>query len=199
MNLDSSENQQLYYHCEHSSEIAAYLDGELDQALETKFEQHLNECSVCAEKLNEQKRLLCTLDLAFNNEKNFQLPHDFVANIVVRAESNVTGLRLKEERRNALFIVLGLILSIVVIALTSEKNELMLFTTQKLLAKFSVVLHLFANFFYDIGVGTFVVLRALNRQLLSFDASVIGLFLVVFVASLLALSRLLSNESRAKY
>ena len=45
-------------------DVAAYLDGELDAAGGTRFEQHTKTCAPCATALREQRRLLCVLDAA---------------------------------------------------------------------------------------------------------------------------------------
>ena len=59
-------------------DVAAYLDGELSEAGTSHFEDHLKSCSECATELRAQRQLLCTLDVAFNGNRSFQLPHDFV-------------------------------------------------------------------------------------------------------------------------
>jgi anti-sigma factor RsiW len=73
--------------CSQTSEIAAYLDGELAAEAEISFERHVAGCEICSERLNEQKRLLCALDFAFEDEKAFELPKDFVKTVAIRAES----------------------------------------------------------------------------------------------------------------
>jgi len=94
--------------CSHTSEIAAYLDGELAPDAEIAFERHVAKCEICGERLNEQKRLLRALDVAFEDEKAFELPKDFVKTVAIRAESDVSGLNSKEERHRA-FLITGLL------------------------------------------------------------------------------------------
>lgn len=196
MNLICNMNQSIS--CAHTSEIAAYLDGELDARCESAFEEHLNQCSICSEKLNEQKRLLWTLDSVLSQEKSFELPAEFVKNIVIKAESNVSGLRAGRERQNAFFIVTALVLCCISLSVGEGKNELLSFgAADQALGKFAVVAQLVINFCYDFGVGAIVILRAVSRQML-FDASLIAVFLVVFVASLVALSRVLFEGNRVK-
>jgi len=83
-------------------DVAAYLDGELSEAGANRFEDHLRSCLDCAAELRAQRQLLCTLDIAFNGNRSFQLPHDFTRIVTARAESDLSGMRNKHERRRAL-------------------------------------------------------------------------------------------------
>ena len=58
-------------------DVAAYLDGELTAEELTSFETHLKSCAACAVELRRQRQLLCTLDVAFNESRAFDLPRDF--------------------------------------------------------------------------------------------------------------------------
>ncbi len=64
------------------SEIAAYIDGELSPRQELDLELHLAACRSCAEELNEQKKLLCALDFALEDESEIELPENFTKVIV---------------------------------------------------------------------------------------------------------------------
>src|SRR5436190_12152526 len=83
-------------------DVAAYLDGELSDAGINSFEDHLRSCVDCATELRAQRQLLCTLDVAFNGTRSFQLPHNFTRIVTARAESDLSGMRNKHERRRAL-------------------------------------------------------------------------------------------------
>lgn len=83
-------------------DVAAYLDGELSEAGVNRFEDHLKSCLDCATELRAQRQLLCTLDVAFNGTRSFQLPHNFTRIVTARAESDLSGMRNKHERRRAL-------------------------------------------------------------------------------------------------
>src|ERR1044072_3650165 len=82
--------------------IAAYLDGELTEVALDQFEQHLTDCSSCAMELRLQRQLLCTLDVAFNDSRSFDLPPDFTRVVTVRAESDLRTIRHRHERKRAL-------------------------------------------------------------------------------------------------
>lgn len=92
-------------------DVAAYLDGELDGAELNRFEVHLKTCNDCAAELRAQRQLLCTLDIAFNGTRSFNLPNNFARVVTARAESDLSGMRNKHERRRAakLCVVLALI------------------------------------------------------------------------------------------
>lgn len=83
-------------------DVAAYLDGELAGAALDNFEAHLKSCQSCATELRAQRQLLCTLDVAFNDSRSFDLPNDFSRVVTARAESDVSGVRHRRERRRAL-------------------------------------------------------------------------------------------------
>lgn len=83
-------------------DVAAYIDGELSEAGIILFEDHLKSCVACADELRAQRQLLCTLDVAFNGSRAFQLPQNFTRVVTARAENDLSGMRNKRERRRAL-------------------------------------------------------------------------------------------------
>src|SRR6058998_2197175 len=89
--------------CQHE-EVAAYLDGELTSVALDKFEQHVRSCAGCAAELRIQRQLLCTLDVAFNDSRAFELPRDFTRVIAAHAEANISGMHKESERRRAMKI-----------------------------------------------------------------------------------------------
>jgi anti-sigma factor RsiW len=92
-------------------EVAAYLDGELAAAGQARFEQHVKACSTCANELRAQRQLLCTLDVAFNDSRSFDLPQNFARVVTASAENDLSMIRHGRERRRALQLcgLLGLI------------------------------------------------------------------------------------------
>jgi hypothetical protein len=175
--------------CDHRSDIAAYLDGELLADRELSLEMHLAGCSECGDELNLQKQLLLGLDDGLKNGADIELPPDFARVIVANAESTVAGLRRSRERFNALFIGGGLglfvLLSFGVGAGTSLFFEQM-----------SAVASFVGHFFYDLFVGVVVILRTAASH---FRSDVISTFLVAAaLGAVLWFSRkLLSGRLRA--
>ena len=90
-------------------DVAAYLDGELDASDGTRFEQHTKTCAPCATALREQRRLLCVLDAAFGDARQqIELPTNFTQIVKARAQSDMSSVRHRSERRRAFVLCAGL-------------------------------------------------------------------------------------------
>ena len=165
------------------SEIADYLDGELSVKKENEIELHLIGCETCREELNFQKQFLGALDTEPENLP--ELPENFTKSTVIKAESNVEGLRGKDERFRAVFICAGLFL-LVILGLGSETKTVFSafgsFVNQVLAVGGFVV-----RFLFDLTVGFTVIVKFISHQfspetffaLLFFAATVI--FGLVFI------------------
>jgi len=162
-----------------SSEIAAYIDGELSPLEQAGLDEHLAACSDCRTELNYQKSFLFALNSSLENEKEFELPKNFTKTIIANAESSVSGLRGSNERFTALFICAALLL-FALFALGSDA-ELMFRASGKAVEGL-LALGLFAlHFVYDISLSGAVIARSL------FSQPVIGLtLLTACVAALIA-------------
>lgn len=162
--------------CSYTNEVAAYLDGELESSAVVVFEEHLQGCGICLEKLNEQKRLISSLEFMFD-EKDFELPKDFARKIAVRAEADVSGLQTKVERWRALWITLSLFAVGVTIGIIGKKS--------------GVLPNVFDRFLTQI----WVVGEVLGRFLI--DSPIVGLmFAVLLILSFVAVSGLLLKSRR---
>jgi anti-sigma factor RsiW len=141
-------------------EIAAYLDGELTPDAELELEFHLSRCELCAEELNIQKNLLNALDGSLADCP--QIPADFTKRVVAVAESDVSGLRKKRERLNAILVSTGLLLFVL---LTLGAKAVGTFASFfEVAARAYAVAALAAHFVYDILEGIVIVLRSLTAQ-----------------------------------
>ncbi|HSK74766.1 MAG TPA: zf-HC2 domain-containing protein [Pyrinomonadaceae bacterium] len=161
-------------------EIAAYVDGELSPREELELEGHFSVCPSCAAELNEQKKMLCALDSAF--EKDFQLPADFTKTVVIKAESNVKGLRCPKERSRALFICTALLI-LTILGLGSEAESVFAaFTT--FFEQIWTVAGFAAHLIYDIAFGLTVILRSIGHQFI-FNSVFVLLTLAGFLATFL--------------
>lgn len=167
-------------------EIAAYVDGELSPCEELELEGHFAVCAPCAAELNEQKKMLCALDSAF--EKDFRLPENFTKTVVIKAESNIKGLRCPKERSRALFICTALLM-LTILGLGSEAEPVFsVFAT--FFEQTWTVAGFAAHLIYDIAFGLTVILRSLGHQFF-FNSAFVLLALAGFVAAfLLVASRL---------
>ena len=175
------------------ADIAAYIDGELAPGEELELEMHFAVCESCAEELNQQKKLLCALDYALE-EEDFELPENFTKVVVANAESRVSGLRCSNERFNALFICSALFL-LVLIGLGSDTKNL-LFSSGKLIDQFLAVGGFISHLIYDIAFGTTIILRSLLFQFV-FNSAASFVFMTILLGfSALVFSRLLSSYKR---
>ena len=176
------------------TDIAAYIDGELSPREELELEKHFAVCPSCKAEFNEQKKLLCALDMAFVGEKEFELPENFTKTIVINAESNVKGLRCPEERSRALILCTVLFL-LIILGLGSEAEKV--FSTfavffEQVWAVGGFVWHLT----YDIAIAITTILRLIVSQFIFGSAFSFAAWGMFFIAILFMLSRLMLRVSR---
>jgi hypothetical protein len=191
MNLSSHPNEcQL-------EDVAAYLDGELSGEKTEHFEAHLKTCRDCATELRTQRQLLCTLDVAFNDSRSFQLPHDFTRIVTAHAESDLSGMRRKGERRRV-FQVCAILALVSFALLGAAARALVLEPAQSLLRLTEVVFDLVWRMIYDAGTGLAVIIRVLGRAV-AFGPYGLGLVvLLAFIFSISLLSFLIARYHRAQ-
>ena len=170
------------------TEIAVYIDGELDLRDELELELHFVNCPECAAELNAQKSFLAALNSAKIEEK-IPLPPDFMKTVVANAESCVSGLRRPRERFNALLICSALFL-LVILGLGSEMSGV-LDSSGNFFEQITAVGGLFLRFVYDVALGTAVVLRSLCSQFVFKSEAANGLLLILFAISAFMFVRLM--------
>jgi predicted anti-sigma-YlaC factor YlaD len=177
-------------------EISLYLDGELAPTEEILLEKHLAECEICSAELNLQKQMLSALDFAFDKRREIELPKDFTKVVVTKAESEVSGLRCKKERFQALFLCSALFLPLLVgFGAESEK----IFSTFNSFGNQVFALADFlVHFIYDISLGLAVILRSLSQQIVFSTEFVVLLIGTVSLVFLISLPRFVNKLSRFK-
>ena len=178
-------------------DVAAYLDGELSRAQAEHFEAHLKACGDCAAELRTQRQLLCTLDVAFNDSSSFKLPHDFTRVVTAHAESDLSGVRRKGERRRAFQVCA--VLALVSFGLLGAAARALVFEpAQGLLHLAEVFFNLVWRMIYDAGTGLAVIIRVLGRAV-AFGPHGLGLIvLLAFIFSISLLSFLIARYHRAQ-
>jgi hypothetical protein len=180
------------------SDIAAYLDGELDSAAEMHLEMHLAQCENCFNSLKEQKMVLCALNAVLDNKTQIELPVNFAKKVTVRAESGLSGLRRSEERWMAVTLcalLFGLIAAAGLAGETSGLVELFSGSFRIVYAAGGVI----GFFLYNIGLGAVIFIRTVTRIFLSeTELSLFGLLLIVIV-SLVLTSTFLLRFRRFKF
>ncbi|MEQ1921316.1 MAG: zf-HC2 domain-containing protein [Pyrinomonadaceae bacterium] len=169
-----------------TDEIAAYVDGELDAALEMQMDLHLASCKDCSVELNHQKEFLRNLDLSLGYERELDLPKDFAKQVVANAESTVSGLRRPRERFNALFICAGLAL-FVLFAMGTEAGTL-LDKAAEGLAQTAAIGGIFGHVVYSLFIGLAIVVRSIAGQA-QIGVLAVGAMAMIFAAFTLYISR----------
>ena len=182
--------------CSQRSDLAAYIDGELPPREEIALEAHLAICGECRLELNEQKKLLCVLDSALEIEKEFELPENFAQIVAANAESKVSGLRRPQERAKALFVCATLFL-LVILGLGRE-TETVLTAFTDFIEQFLIVTGFAFHLFYDIALGTAIILRSIGLQLIFNSTVSPASAIVLFSLCLFALLRWIIHSPRLK-
>lgn len=181
-----------------NEEIAAYLDGELDETARSQVEQHLKECPSCAHGLREQKRLLCALDFALEDDPQLRLPSNFSQIVAARAQSDMSGLRQRSERRLALRLCAALACASLILLGGAALSETVL-TPVITAARYIVSLFdLLWQALRGAGTGVSIILRAVSRHFI-FDSHPVSLFsLLLFASALALLPRLILSYHRQR-
>ena len=180
-----------------SSEVAAYLDGELGEGALLAFEEHLKECRSCSQKLGEQRRLLCTLDMAFGEERVVALPVDFARVVTAHAQTDMSGVREKQERRRALRLCAVLmLLSFVLLGSAALSDSV--FEPVRVFGRYAGVgLSIFWHALYDAGAAVAVIMRVASR--FAFESYRLGIVIyLLLAAALIVLQRLIRSYHRAR-
>ena len=178
-------------------DVAAYLDGELEGVALDTFEAHLKTCLDCDTEVRVQRQLLCTLDFAFNKSGPFDVPHDFTRVVTAHAESDLSGMRKKGERRRA--IQLCAILALISFALLGAASRALVFDpVRSFLRVTGSLLGLLWQTLYDAGTGIAVIIRVVGRAAV-FGSHGRALFLVLaFIISISLLPLLIAKYHRAQ-
>jgi len=192
MDVRNAEEKKFEVDCP-SIEIAAFLDGELSPQAESKLESHLVLCVTCSEELNLQKHFLNALNNSLTDAP--ELPDDFTKYIVKSAESNVEGLRKKNERLSAVFVSVGLLLF--VIFTLGAKASGTFASTFGIVQRIYLVVAVAAHVVFDITEGIFIILRTATAQpAIGLPIAVIALFVVTLLTFFISRAR--SNSRKAQ-
>ena len=178
-------------------DVAAYLDGELDEGAGARFEQHTKTCAPCATALAEQRRLLCVLDAAFGDaQKQLQLPSNFTELVKARAQSDMSSVRNRSERKRAALLSAGL--AALSFALLGWRAWDELFTPVRIAAGVAeTMLDMAANAVGEAAAGVALTLRVLGGQMLEEPgAGTVGTY-IIFALAVALLFRLIVGYHRA--
>jgi len=176
-----------------AEDVAAYLDGELTTEGLERFEQHVKACATCANELRAQRQLLCTLDVAFNDSRTFDLPRNFARVVTASAENDLSMIRHGREPKRAL--QLCVVLGLVSFGLLGAATRTIVF--EPLRSGFRTARVLFDLLFQalsDAGSTASVLVRMVGRA----QSASLLLLALGFVASLFVLSLLIVRYRRAQ-
>ena len=159
------------YICE-TENIAAYIEGDLEPALQLALEEHLKECAGCASELRAQRLFMCELDSALANPFDLEVPANFARVVAVNAKSDMRGMR--------------------------DASEHAILSVRSLAGKVFGALGFFAEAIFNAAAGFAVIFRVLTRGLISNSrlSGLAGLLLVVLAIAVL--SRLITRYHRTR-
>ncbi|HEX3144718.1 MAG TPA: zf-HC2 domain-containing protein [Pyrinomonadaceae bacterium] len=178
-------------------DVAAYLDGELDGPALVQFEEHVKQCRECATELRAQRQLLCTLDVAFNQSKGFDLPINFSRVVTARAENDLAGMRNGRERKRA--IQLCLVLALVSFGLLGAATRAIVFDPlRSSLRVVRVLSDLLWQVVSDAVSAASVFARVIGRAMLDTQPGSRLLLVFAFILSVSCLSFLIVRYRRAQ-
>lgn len=177
----------------HIGDLAAYIDGELEQQEMLAMEQHLAACYNCRVELNLQKRFLGELNIRLGDERLPEPPANFAKVIAANAEGTVSGLNSWREGRNALWVVavLAMLTLSASVFASGSTNISLVGGVEKCLAVISAV----SGILHSLLVGFMVLVRSFAVR---FPADIVAL--IVVPAGVLAIisvfDRLRSDDRR---
>jgi hypothetical protein len=184
--------------CRMAASAAAYLDGEMEPASASLFEQHARGCAACSESLLEQRRLLCLLDTAFDDtfEKRVVLPADFTRVVRARAQTDMSGVRGRDERARALKICAALAAGTFLL-LGAALFDAALAPVFGALRAAAGVAGVAGHAAADAGAGAGVIMRAVGGRFVAGSETLVALQWMALLGALVLLLRLISRYHRA--
>lgn len=181
-----------------NEELIAYLDDELDAPARALLEEHLAGCARCDRELKAQEQLLRELDSALAEDISVEMPKDFAQVVAARAQSDLSGVRTRRERRRALRWCAAL--AVVAFALLggAAMSETVFSPLRAVWKCLVTIFGFLAHALYDLGAGFAVISRGVGGHFL-FESRASGLLvLLLFVFALFMLRRLLVGYHRTQ-
>src|SRR2546423_635686 len=178
-------------------DVAAYVDGELVGAALENFEAHLRACRSCADELRMQKQLLCTLNVAFNDSRSFELPRGVSRVDTARAESDLSGVRRKRERRRVLKLCAALALASFGL-MGAAAQGLVIDPLRSVFRVANILLDFAVRAAIDLAETITVFIRVFTRAIFFAPHGIGVMFLVALLFSTLLLPFLIVRYHRAQ-
>ncbi|HEX8178171.1 MAG TPA: zf-HC2 domain-containing protein [Pyrinomonadaceae bacterium] len=178
-------------------EVAAYLDGELSAGEEARFEQHTRVCGSCAALLNEQRRLLGILTVAFGEQLKREpaLPRDFSR--VVRVHAQTDMRRVRTEKKRALLLCAAL--AVLAFALLGGAAISSALAPVRVVARaFVAAFYVLAHALVETGRGAALILRALGASVAHEPGALRLLTFIGLTGAIVLLLRLINSYHRTR-
>ena len=174
--------------------IAAYVDGELDEDLTQRVDEHLQGCALCRSELQAHRLFVCELDAALTDSVDIPVPADFSRMVAARATSDMRGVRTRAEHRKALGICM--LLALIGFALLgATARETVVLIVEKFVTTVAGLVGFAATAVYDAVAGLAVIFRVLSRKAI-IESGSLGPVVVLLAVAILLLTRLLSKYHR---
>jgi anti-sigma factor RsiW len=182
-----------------SEEIVAYLDGELDASSRNRIESHLEGCDECAAELRVQRRLLQELNFALaSDEPAFEMPKNFAEVVAARAQSDLSGVRERVERRRAFGLCIALAAASFMLLGGAAFGESVFAPPRAIWKAGAALFNFLGHALYDAGAGVAVISRGLGSHLLSESRGLRALVLLLIALALFTLARLIVRYHRTR-
>jgi anti-sigma factor RsiW len=138
------------------SGLNKYLDGEMTASDENAFEIHVEECEKCRIEIELQREIENIPDEIF-------LPAGFSKVVAATAESQVSGLRKRKERKITLAIVAGLGVAVFLILGANLRSliSILAFGLEKVGSFLEVIL----TFLLNLVMGIVVIVKVAATQM----------------------------------
>ncbi len=175
--------------------VGAYVDGELDADLTSRFEDHLESCADCQFELRAHRLFVCELDAAMTSNDEIPVPRDFSRIIAMRATTDMRGVRTRSEHRKALTICVILALGGCALVGVTGLNSVFRIAQKSVATVFGLV-GFVASAVYDTAAGVVVIFRVVSRKFI-IETGSLWPMLVLLAFGVLILSRLISQYHRS--
>lgn len=162
-----------------------------------RFEQHAKNCGSCATALSEQRRLLCVLDVAFGDaQSQMQLPANFTEVVKARAQSDMSSVRRRSERRRAALLCAGLAaLSFVLLGWRASWDAM--FVPLRAVAGIAVTMFdMAAHTIREVFAGLALMLRVIGGQWLDEPGALSTGAYIILALAIILLFRLIGSYHR---
>jgi hypothetical protein len=182
-----------------SEELVAYLDGELDAASLAALERHLEDCSRCSAELRAERSLQHELNFTLAQEPLLELPKNFAQVVAARAQSDMSGVRERVERKRALCLCAALAAFSFLLLGGAAIGESVLAPVRAFWKAGVALFNFLGHALYDAGAGLAVISRGLGGYLFSQSPRGLGPVVLLLLALVLfTLARLIVRYHRTR-